>query len=71
MTDTTSSTPHTPGRTEQRLDAAISRFNRWPDALRKVLVVISCVIGTLLLVSIVSAPRISSLALGMPCDRLI
>jgi len=56
MTDTTSSTPFVEGRAEQRLNDAIARFNRWPAALRTVLVVASCVLGALLLLGIISAP---------------
>jgi len=56
MTDNTLSTPFVEGRAEQRLNGAIARFNRWPAALRTVLVVTSCVLGALLLLSIISAP---------------
>ena len=56
MTDYTSSTPFVEGRAEQRLNGAITRFNRWPEALRMVLVVVSCVLGALLLLAIISAP---------------
>lgn len=56
MTDKTSSTPFVEGRAEQCLNGAITRFNRWPAALRTVLVVASCVLGALLLLGIISAP---------------
>ena len=56
MTDNTSSTPFVEGRAEQRLNGAIARFNRWPAALRTVLVFASCVLGALLFFGVISAP---------------
>ncbi|MGP0011927.1 MAG: UDP-forming cellulose synthase catalytic subunit, partial [Pseudomonas sp.] len=56
MTRDPNLTPHLPGRSELRLNAWLERFNQWPGALRKALILGISLIGGLLLISIVSAP---------------